>query len=339
MTTRGQNSLSSMSRMERLAAFLVIVGEDSAAQIMRTLPARDLEKVSLAITKVPMLSHKQQESIIREFSALVVQSTSSVRGSNEFTQATLEKSVGISRASYILGQVSTDRVPEALLRQIFELEVLPLGPLLAHEPPQTVALISSYVSPGKAAEILGCLDENLREEVVERMATMSIPPIGVVKKVVSALKARLADRDCSKGARELNGAKTAADVLNALDRTRSKEILVGIEDRDPELVSQIRDFMFTFEDLENLNNVDLQKIMREVDLSAMARALKPASSSLKQKLYAAISKRAAKAVEEEIDLMGSVKRNDIEEAQKSIVAIVRKMEAEGVIELNKDEDA
>ena len=101
MTTRGQNSLSSMSRMERLAAFLVIVGEDSAAQIMRTLPARDLEKVSLAITKVPMLSHKQQESIIREFSDLVVQSTSSVRGSNEFTQATLEKSVGISRASYI----------------------------------------------------------------------------------------------------------------------------------------------------------------------------------------------------------------------------------------------
>ena len=161
---------------------------------------------------------------------------------------------------------------------------------------------------------------------------MSPTPIEVVEKVVEVLNLKLG----GKHTRALNltgGIKTAASVLNAMDKNFSKSLLISLEERNPELGQAIRQKMFTFEDLVNLDPNSLQKIMREVDLRDLAVALKTASDKLKNALLGSISKRAAETVNEEISFMGPLKLRDIESAQTRIIEVVRRLEGEGEIDL------
>jgi len=324
-----------LSRLQRFAAFLVIIGEDCAARIMRSLDSRELENIAAEMAKLPMLSHAQQKEILQEFSALAINASTAVRGSMDFTQATLEKSVGLFRASDILGRIAPSRVPESLMKQIFDMEARPVANILKNEQPQTIALVTSYLSPDKTAEILKCLPNELREEVIERMATLSPTPIEVVERIINLLNERLGGRKPARAPNQTGGVKVAANVLNSLDKEVSKNILLSIEEKNPDLGQNIRNQMFTFEDIESLDTDALQKILREVEMRSLALSLKSASQSLREKLLGCISKRAAETVEEEISFMSSVKMREIEEAKKSIVEVIRRLESEGELDLDE----
>lgn len=324
-----------LSRMQRFAAFLVIVGEDCAAQMMRSLDSRELETIASEMANLPMLSHKQQKEILKEFSSLAVDASTSVRGSMDFAQSTLEKSVGLFRASDIVGRIAPSRLPESLMKQIFDMEARPVANILKNEQPQTIALVTSYLSADKTAEILNCLPLNLREDVIERMATLSPTPVEVVERVIHLLSERLGGRKPARAPNQTGGVKVAANVLNSLDKEVSKNILLSIEEKNPDLGQNIRNQMFTFEDIEELDSDALQKILREVELRSLALSLKSAGQTLKEKLLGCISKRAAETVEEEISFMGSVKMREIEEAKKSIVEVIRRLESEGELDLDE----
>lgn len=324
-----------MSRMQRFAAFLVIIGEECAARIMRSLDSRELENIAAEMAKLPMLNHRQQQDILKEFSSLAVTASTAVRGSMDFTQATLEKSVGLFRATDILGRIAPSRLPESLMKQIFDMEARPVANLLKNEQPQTIALVTSYLSPDKTAEILNCLPIKLREEVIERMATLSPTPVEVVERVINLLNARLGGPKPARAPNQTGGVKVAANVLNSLDKEVSKNILLSIEEKNPDLGQNIRNQMFTFEDIEALDTDALQKILREVELRSLALALKSAGQTLKDKLLGCISKRAADTVVEEISFMSSVKMREIEEAKKSIVEVIRRLEGEGELDLDE----
>lgn len=321
-----------MTKVQKLAALLITLGSESAALLLKQLDEHELEAVCTETTKLTMLSQELQSEVLKEFSAIAVHASTSIRGGVDFTQGTLERAVGLFKASNIISRVAPQRAPVAAIQQIVDLDARQLFNLVKTEQPQTIALVTSYLPPEKASELLMMLRPELREDVIERLATLSPTPIEVVEKIVEVITLRLGGKH-TRALNQTGGVKSAANLLNALDKTVSKGLLMTIEERNPELGLSIRQKMFTFEDLRNLEVPGLQRILREVDMRDLSVALKTCSDDLKNKLLGCISKRAAETVAEEISLMGPLKLRDIEAAQLRIIETVRRLESEGEIEL------
>jgi flagellar motor switch protein FliG len=319
------------SRVQKLAALLVILGPEAASQILRGFETHEVEAISTEMAKFSMIDRELQNEILRDFSEIAVQAGTAIRGGVDVTRATLEQAIGVFKATEILSRVAPARPAIACVHEIAEMEPRQIYNLIRHEQPQAVALVISYVAPEKAAASLEFFAAEQRDKILERVATLAPTPVEVVEKVVELLLARRGVSQ-TRALNQTGGVKTAADVLNSMDKTQGKTLLGTLEERNPELGQAIRQKMFTFEDLVNLDAQMLQRILREVDVRELALALKRnASDKLKSKLLGSISKRAAETVQEEINFMGSVRLRDIESAQLRIIDAVRRLEAEGAL--------
>ena len=306
---------------------LVVLGEETSIAFLRGLQPDELEAICAEMAKVGMMSIEMQNVVLKEFTDVAIHASTSLRGGFEFTQAMLEKALGLYKAATVISRVLPTRTPVSSMTQIVELEPRQIFNLLKQEQPQTISLILSYLPPEKASQLLIMLRGDLRDQVIERLATLAPTPIEIVEKVVEQLNRKLG----TQHTRALNltgGLKSAANLLNSLDKNLTKSLLQNIEERNPELGQQIRQKMFTFEDVATLETPVLQKVLREVDLRDLAIALKTASDSLKGALLGAVSKRAAETVQEEMSFMGPLKLRDIEAAQLRIIELVRKSEAD-----------
>ena len=325
--------LAQMTKLQKLAALLIIVGPEAASQVMKNLGEAELEAVATEIVKIPLIPLETQLALLKEFTDVANQASSLILGGADYAQVALEKTVGTYRASTILSRVATGRSPVAAMQTLAEMEPRQVYNLIKDEKPQAIALIMSYLGPQRSAQLLVQLPEETREKVVERLATLAPTPIEVVETVVDVLNQK-AGVQRSRGLNQTGGLKTAADLLNAMDKQLSKALLVAIEERNADLGTGIRNKMFIFEDLKNLDKGGLQKILREIDMRDLAVALKPASEKLKAALLGCISKRAAETVNEEMNFMGSIKAKEIEAAQQRIIEVVRRLESEGELEIN-----
>ena len=325
--------IAKMSKLQKLGALLIILGPESAAQLMKSLDEHDLESLSLEMSKLASISQDLQWEILREFTDVAVQAGTAILGGVGFTRTALEKSVGMFRASDIIGRIAPAPAPVAAMKQIVDMDGRQLCNLLKQEQPQTIALIVSYLSPEKSSQLLLLLRPDLRDQVIERLATLAPTPVEVVEKMVGVLN-RKAGVKPPQALNQTGGVKQAADLLNALDKNIGQSMLLELEKRNPELGQAIRQKMFTFEDLSLLDTASLQKVMREVDMRDLAVALRTASPKLKEALLSSISKRAAETVNEEISFLGPLKRKDIEAAQIRIIESVRQLEGQGEIDLS-----
>jgi flagellar motor switch protein FliG len=326
-----------MTKVQKLAALLIVLGPESAAQVLRNLDEHELEAVTAEMSKQQFISQQLQEELLREFSEVAVEASTGIRGGVEVTKNALEKSVGLFRASNIISRVAPMRTPVAAMQQITEMESRQIFNLIKQEQPQTIALVVSYLSPEKASQLIPMLRNEVRDQVVERLATMAPTPIEIVERVVDVLNHKLGGKH-TRALNQTGGVKTAAELLNAMDKNLSKSLLITIEERNPELGASIRQKMFTFEDLAQLDPPSIQKVLREVEMHDLAVALKTSSENLKRLLLACISKRAAETVNEEISFMGPLKLRDIESAQTRIIEVVRRLESEGEIDLGNPND-
>ncbi len=322
-----------MTKLQKLAALLIVLGPDSAAQLLKNLDEHEIETVSLEMSKLTVINQEMQREILREFTDVAVQASTAILGGVNFTKTALEKSVGVFRASDIIGRVAPARMPLAAMQQIIDMEVRQLFNLLKQEQPQTIALILSYLSPEKSSQLLMLLRGELRDQVVERLATLAPTPVEVLERIVEVLNQKAGVKP-TRALSQTGGLKNAADLLNSMDKNLSQSMLLDLEKRNPELGQAIRQKMFTFEDLALLDSNSLQKVMREVDMRDLAVALKTASAKLKSVLLSVISKRAAETVNEEISFLGPLKKRDIEASQLRIIDSVRQLETEGEIDLS-----
>jgi len=325
--------ITKMSKVQKLAALLIIIGPEAAAQIMKNMDEHELDATSSEMAKITMISHELQEEILKEFTEVAMDASTSILGGINYTQGTLEKSVGLFRATNIISRVAPTRTPVAAMQQIVDMEPRQIFNLLKGEQPQTISLVMSYLGSEKSAQLLILLRPEIREQVVERLATLAPTPIEVVEKVVDVLNHKVGTKR-TRALNQTGGMKMAAELLNALDKNISKSLLVTLEERNPELGSGIRQKMFTFEDLASLDPASLQKILREIDMRDLAVSLKTGSEKVKTALLSCISKRAAETVNEEMSFMGPLKLKDIEAAQQRIIEVVRRLESEGEIELD-----
>jgi flagellar motor switch protein FliG len=325
--------LSKMTRHQKLAALLVVLGPESAAQILKNLDEHEVESVSIEMSKLALITQELRQEVLREFSEMAVQASTAALGGATYTKAVLEKSVGLFRASDIIGRVSPAPIPIGSMGQIVEMDARQLFNLLKEEQPQTVALIASYLSPERTSHLMGMFPDATRDQIIERLATLGPTPVEVVEAIVQVLNSKTNVKS-TRALSQTGGLKTAADVLNAMERNLSDPLLLELDRRNPALGQAIRQKMFTFEDLATLDVMSLQKVMREVDMRDLAVALKGASPKLTNVLLGCISKRAAETVKEEISFLGSVKKKNIEAAQLRVIDSVRRLESEGELEIN-----
>ena len=325
-----------LNASQKLAAFLVIMGEDAAADIVKNFDDNERELVCAEMAILPLLDSQQQGEVLQEFTEMAVEARSGISGSVDFTRSVLEKSVGLFKAAEIIGRVGTARTSVASMQQIIDLDSTSITNLLKEEDAQTIALVLSYLSAAKGSEVLMGLPERQREIVVEKLATLESTPIEVVETLGDVLSSKVGER-VSRALNQTGGEKSAAAVLNAMSKDDRKKLLDNIDERQPDLVRSIRMKMFTFDDLQTLDVKTMQKIMREVDAGQLAIALKAATTTLRDAMLGALSKRAAENVNDEIEgLPDNLSMRAIESAQNGIIDVVRQLETEGEISLESD---
>ena len=321
-----------LTQIQKLAALLILLGEDSASILLKNFDANETELISAEMANLPLMNLDQQTAVLKEFTEMALQANAALGGSKEYTRSVLEKSVGLFKAAEIMGRVSTQRTSVVAMQQVIDMEPLAIVNLIKEEQPQTISLVISYLTAQKGSEVLLNLPEHLSEQVVERLANLSATPIEVVETVGEVLSKKIGPK-ISRALNQTGGVKSAAAVLNVMDKTHRQNILNKLDERTPELVRSIRMKMFTFDDLVTLDTRSLQKILREVDPSTLAIALSAANENLRNAMLGSISKRASDTVMDEISNLGRITLREIEQAQDSIIDIVRKLEAEGEISL------
>ncbi len=324
-----------LSKMQKLAILLIILGPDAAAQVLRSFGPHEVEAISAEMSKFPMVSQELQTEVLQDFSEVAIQAGTAIRGGLDVTRTTLEKALGLFKASEIVGRLAPTTSSIGAVKAIVEMDSRQLYSLLRDEQAQTIALVLSYAGPEKAAETLTFFQQDQHDKIIERIATLAPTPVEVVEKVVEVLVARRGVSP-TRALSLMGGVKTAADLLNAMDKNAGRMLLTTLEERNPDLGQAIRQKMFTFEDLAKLDTSILQRILREVDVRELALALKNASDKLKNSLLSCITRRAAETVQEEMLFMGAVRLRDIEAAQLRVIDSVRRLEAEGAIDLGNE---
>lgn len=326
------NPLEGLSKTQRLAAFLTLVGPEVASGILRELDERDVEVISGEMAKLGFISVSMQRALLEEFSSMTVDAVASLHGGPDVARTVLEKSYGSYRANEVISRIAPSRPRSIDTTILREIQPRQLANILRREMPQTWALVVSYLEPTKCAEVLTLVSPDLRADIVERIANIEPVSSEIAQQVFTFLRNRAAQRGPQDVATS-GGTQLLADILNNLDDALSQQILSTLEERNPDLSRSIKKLLFTFDDLADLDKGAIARVLREVDFHLLAVALKTASDELKNIIFNTLSKRASETIKEEIQYMPPVKLSEVEKAQDSILEIVRNLAASGEITL------
>jgi len=325
-----------LSRQQKLAVFLIIIGPEAAAEVLRHFDDPEIEMLCREMSAITSIPREVQRLSIDEFSGLVATSAGSAMGGLGYAQRTLEIAKGDYKASRIVGRIGpVVGTSVEVIKEISEMEGRQIFNLVKHEQPQTISFLLSYLESAKSAEVFALLGPEMREEVIERLGTIESTSLDLVSKIARSLGKHY-DSKVRPAFHRSGGVRAVADLLNQLDKDMSKNLLARLEERNVNLGAAIRKKLFSFDDLSRLQPADLQRVLREVDSSSLAVAMKSASEGLREKIYGAISKRAAESLRDELQMLGPVRLKDVEVAQDGIIQVVRRLEEEGQISLESD---
>jgi len=327
-----------LTKPQKIAAFLIVIGPDAAAEVMRQFDDAQLETICREMTEFHVVDYGIRRSVLQEFSGVVSTGAAAVLGGAEYAQVALEKAKGDYTASMILDRAApASRVVEGG-EDIRQMEARQIVNLVKSEQPQTIAFILSHLDIPKAGEIILLLPSEMREEVVERLGSMEETSRDIVNKIAKNLSRHLEKKSSQQALHRSGGIASAADLLNYLDKSTRKTLLASLEERNATLGAAIRKKLFSFEDLVRLAPTDLQRVVREVDSGDLAVALKTAKEDLVTAVLASISKRAAEGLKDDIAMLGALKAKDIEAAQDKVIQVVRKLEEAEEITLDTGGD-
>jgi len=314
-----------LTKVQKIAAFLITIGPEAAADVMKSFESVQLEPICREMMGMPLIPTAVQRELMNEFSGVIEEGARSTLGGLGFTHAALELAKGDYTASSILSRCEPATRTEAN-DEIRQMDGQQVFNLIKSEQPQTIAFVLSCMDTPKAAEIVGMLVPELREEVVERLGAMEATSRDSIHKVAKNLNQHIDRRAMQQGLNRSGGVKACAEILNAMDKEMRKVLLTKVEERNAPLGAAIRKMVFSFEDIGRLSTADLQRVLREVDASILPLALKSAKPSITTALLAAMSKRAGQGLAEEIEMLGQQKPKEVEAAQSKIIEVVRKLE-------------
>jgi flagellar motor switch protein FliG len=320
-----------LSGSEKAAILLMCLGEEATAKVFRELSDAEVRMISrsmMAINHVPadvaeeiLANYKQAQ---QEYIGLYI------RG-NEFAQKAISKAGDKKRVDFLMKEVSsgTDSRP---LETISMMQPRMVATLLEHEHPQTVALILSTQQTDHTGKILSHLPEDIRSDIMYRIAKIDRISDDVVAQIEYALQREIGVV-VGKERQHFGGIDKVVDILSKMSKGSDRNILIRMEETDREVAETIRKKMFTFHDLSGVDNMAMQRILKEVNTDTLTLALKTATDELKNNIFNNISNRAAEMIREDLEVMGPKKLSEVEVVQQTIVKIALKLEDEGELVL------
>lgn len=328
-----------LTGIQKSALLFITLGPEASADILKRLPETEIQKITYEIANISTVTSEQRHSILEEFLEMNKAKDYLLEGGLDYAKELLSKALGPQRAGEILNKVaeaSQLNRPFAIARKADAQQILNI---INYEHPQTIALILCYLQVEKAAQIISELPEEIQSEVALRIATMNTTSPDVIREIEKVLDDKLSTIVKTETT-VLGGIDTLVGILNQVDRTTEKNITESLQEQDYELAEKIKSCMFVFEDILTLDDVAIQRILRDVETKELALALKGASEEVANVIYKNQSKRAAASLKEDIEYLGPVRLTDVEKAQQQIVAIIRRLEdAQEIIISRGGEDA
>ncbi|MFP4550450.1 MAG: flagellar motor switch protein FliG [Spirochaetales bacterium] len=314
---------------QKAAIFLVTVGSEISAEIFKHLREDEIETLTFEIARLETVDSEERDNVLMEFQELMMAQDFITTGGIEYARELLEKSLGSQKAVDIINRLTSSLQvrPFDFVRRTDPMHLLNF---IQQEHPQTIALILAYLEPQKASIILSSLPHEIQSDVAKRIATMDRTSPETLREVERVLEKKLSTLS-SEDYTAAGGVESIVEILNLVDRSTEKVIIESLEEEDPELAEDIKKRMFVFEDIVMLDDRAIQKVLREVDVSEMAKALKSVDTEVQDKIFRNMSKRASQLLKEDMEYMGPIRMKDVEESQQKIVSIIRKLEEQGEI--------
>lgn len=321
--------------LRKAAILLMSLPDEQAAILLSKLDQRQVEAVSVAIATIGVIGKEEQEAIINEFADSSPVSFGGKTGGPDLAKSLVSRALGDgATATLDLITQAVESAPFGFLRKI---DPQNIQTFIADEHPQTIALILSHLPSHYGAEIISNLPDEKQLEVIRRVANMGQTSPEVIEEVERGLEFRMASL-MNQSFDTTGGVSNVAEILNVTDRATERALLDNLAQDDPDLAEEIRRLMFVFEDISKLTDRDVQAVLKNVESSQWAMALKGASEPLKEKVLSNMSQRAAQMLTEESDFLGAVKVSEVELVQQKIVDIVRRLEDAGEITTGAGEE-
>ncbi len=332
---RGESNAPKMTPYEKAAILMIAMGVAASAAIMRHLPEEEVEKISVQVARLRDVSSGMVQAVIEEYYRMMMAKDYMAQGGMDFAKQVLEKAWGMRKAEDFLKKVeaATEISAFYLLQTVDDAQLLSF---LQDEHPQTAALILANLKAKQAASVLSQLPEEQQAEISYRLVTMEKTSPEMVKEIEDVLREQLGDV-FGQDMRATGGPPAVAEILNNASRAAEKNILDHLRERDPELAMEVTNLMFMFEDLTDLADDSIQKIVKEIDSKTLALSLKATSDELQAKIYGNMSERAASMLKDELDFLGPVRVREVDEAQAGILEIVRRLDEAGEITIARGE--
>jgi flagellar motor switch protein FliG len=326
-----------LSGVQRAAIVLLSLGEQQAAEVLKHMGAKEVQKLGLAMTSVGGISRETVANVFDEFVDTLAQPGVLGSAADEYVRAVLTQALGEERASSLIDRILMGRNTSGL-DTLKWMEPRAIAELVRNEHPQIIAIVMAHLDSDQAAEVLKCLADRVRVDVLLRLATLDGIPPHALNELNDVMQRQFAGSQNLKSS-SVGGIKVAANILNFMDSGQDEAILGAIAQVDEDLGGRIRDLMFVFDNLAELDDRAIQTVLREIGSDKLAIALRGADAKVREKVTTNMSQRAAEILVEDMEARGPVRLAEVEAAQKEILAIVRKMADSGEIQLSAKAEA
>ena len=325
------NGLANLSRVERAAILLMSLGEKDAAEILKHMGPKEVQRVGSAMASLKNVNQPQVEGVVSEFLDAVSGQTGMGLGADDYIRNMLTQALGNDKAGALIDRILLGGNTTGL-DSLKWMEARQVADLIRHEHPQIQAIVVSYLDADQSAEVLSNFDEKVVLDIIMRVASLEAVQPAALQELNDILERQFSGKAGTQTT-TMGGVKVAASIVNFVDSTIASELLEQIKEVDEDLGTQIQDLMFVFDNLVDVDDRGIQVLLREVSTDLLILALKGADPSVQEKIFKNMSKRAAELLRDDLDAKGPVKLSDVEGAQKEILTIARRLAAAGEIML------
>jgi flagellar motor switch protein FliG len=322
---------SAINGVQRAAVLLLSLGEADAAEVLKHMDPKEVQKIGIAMATMSGISRDQVEKVMDEFNAELGSKTSLGVGADDYIRNVLVQALGADKAGGLIDRILLGRNTTGL-DTLKWMDPRAVADLVRNEHPQIIAIVMAHLDSDQAAEALKLLPERTRADVLMRIATLDGIPPNALNELNEIMERQFSGNQGLKSS-NVGGVKVAANILNFMDSGADQGVLAAISKIDAELSTRIQDLMFVFDNLVELEDRALQTLLREVSGDRLGLALRGADIKVREKITKNMSQRAAEILLEDMEARGPVRLADVEAAQKEILTIVRRLADEGVISL------
>jgi flagellar motor switch protein FliG len=311
------------------AILLMALGEDRAAAVLSALETSEVEILGVAMSKLAQVSKEELADVMTEFRQETEQLSALHLDSGGYVRAVLQKALGSDQASNLLEEIVRSELPRGGIARLNRLDADEVVELMRDEHPQIVATLMVHLDRQKAAEVLEGLPDRLRHDVILRVATFGGVQPTALKELTDVLTEMLSGDGLKRS--RLGGVRTAAEIVNLMSTAQEEEVLSHVREHDEALARRIVDEMFVFENLMDVDDRGMQRLLKDIDTESLVVARKGATPALREKFFANMSQRAAETLREDLEMRGPVRVSQVETEQKAILQIVRGLADAGEI--------